>query len=273
MTVSCRRVILMAWRAPGKSRRLRWAAFRVRVSARPCPVSRAESPAYLPPGQRLDLGVQQRLVALDDSDVMGFLVLDQPVQVRPHRVESVEGHNGAVQVRRLQQLGEMAGLVVLDVDLEVVQEVAAVSGDAEQVDPGAVGTAGSAGGLAVHGHGPQPAAGQRFLLLDDVPGTVVAHGGRRRPARASAAARARPEQSPGQGPRVKTVQHHPDRLLIRRTVPAGERIPRRAQPGQVRLPRPPDPLPDRGEPVVPGGSKRADRDRDQAGQRVDPPLR
>jgi hypothetical protein len=39
------RVILMAWRAQGKSRRLTWAAFRVRVSARPCPVSRAVLPA------------------------------------------------------------------------------------------------------------------------------------------------------------------------------------------------------------------------------------
>ena len=48
----------------------------------------------------------------------------------------------------------MAGLVVLDVDLEVVQEAPAVLGDAEEVDPGAVGAAGSAGGLAVHGHGP-----------------------------------------------------------------------------------------------------------------------
>jgi len=37
----------------------------VRVSARPCPRSRAGAPAgYLPPGQGGDLGVQQRLVAL-----------------------------------------------------------------------------------------------------------------------------------------------------------------------------------------------------------------
>ena len=48
----------------------------------------------------------------------------------------------------------MAGLVVLDVDLEVVQEAPAVFGDAGKVDAGAVGAAGSAGGLAVHGHGP-----------------------------------------------------------------------------------------------------------------------
>jgi hypothetical protein len=39
------RQILMAWQACGKSRRLTWAAFRVRVSVRPCPVSRVELPA------------------------------------------------------------------------------------------------------------------------------------------------------------------------------------------------------------------------------------
>jgi hypothetical protein len=48
----------------------------------------------------------------------------------------------------------VAGLVVLDVDLEVIQQVAAVLGDAEEMDPGAVRAAGAAGGLAVHGHGP-----------------------------------------------------------------------------------------------------------------------
>ena len=46
VAVSCRqRVILMAWRAPGKSRPLTCATFRVRVSARPCPVSRVVLPA------------------------------------------------------------------------------------------------------------------------------------------------------------------------------------------------------------------------------------
>ena len=91
---------------------------------------------------------------LDDGDVMGFLVFYQPVQVRPDRVEGVGGHHGAVQVQGFQELGEVAGLVVLDVHLEVVQEPAAVLGDAEEMDPGAVGAAGSPGGLAVHGHGP-----------------------------------------------------------------------------------------------------------------------
>jgi hypothetical protein len=109
---------------------------------------------YLPPGQGLDPGVQQRLVALHDGDVMGFLVLHQPVQVRPHGMEGIEGHHGAVQGQGLQQCGEVAGLVVLDADFKVVQEAPAVFGDAQQVDPGPVGAACSAGSLAVHGHCP-----------------------------------------------------------------------------------------------------------------------
>ena len=145
----------MAWQAPGKSRKLTWAAFRVLVSVRPCPVSRVMLPAgTCAPGQGPDLGVQQRLVALHHGDVMGSLATCQPVQVRPHRMQGVEGHHGAVQVQGFQERGEVAGLVVLDVDLKVIQQAAAVLGDAEQMDPGAVGAAGAAGGLAVHGHCP-----------------------------------------------------------------------------------------------------------------------
>ena len=44
---------------------------------------------YLPPGQGLDLGVQQRLVFLHDGDGVGFLVAYQPVQVRPDGMEGV----------------------------------------------------------------------------------------------------------------------------------------------------------------------------------------
>jgi hypothetical protein len=92
----------------------------------------------LPPGQGPDLGVQQRLVALHDGDVMRCLVLDQPGQAGPHGMEGVEGHHGAVQVHRFQQFGEVAGLVVPDANLEMIQEVPAVLGDAEQLHPGAV---------------------------------------------------------------------------------------------------------------------------------------
>jgi len=133
---------------------------------------------------------------LDDRDVMRVLVLDQPVQVRPYRVKGIEGHHGAGQVHRSQQLGEVAGLVVLDADLKMIQQVPAVSGGAEQVNPGAVDTAGPAAGLAVHRYSPQPAAGQRFCLPGGAAGLVTAHTGCRRPA-APAAARAWPEQGPG----------------------------------------------------------------------------
>jgi hypothetical protein len=73
--------------------------------------------------------------------------------------------------------------------------------------------------------------------------------------------------------RIEAVQDHPDRFLIRCPVPAGDRVPRGVQPGQVGLASAFDPLPDGGEPVVPGGGERAEGDRDQAGQRVDPSLR
>ena len=149
------RVILMVWRACGKSRRLTWASFRGRVSMRPCPASRAVLPAgCLPPGHRFDPGVQQRLVLLHDGDVVGFLIFCQPVQVRPGPYAGVEGHHRSVQVHRFQQLGEVAGFVVLDVHLNMIQEMTAVLGDAEEMDPGAVGAAGPAAGLAVHGHCP-----------------------------------------------------------------------------------------------------------------------
>ena len=59
-------------------------------------------------------------------------------------MQGVEGHHGAVQVQGLQERGEVAGLVVLDVDLQVVQETPAMLGDAEKVHPGAVGAAGPA---------------------------------------------------------------------------------------------------------------------------------
>jgi len=91
---------------------------------------------------------------LDDGDVVGFLVACQPVQVRPHRMEGVEGHHGTAEVQGFQELGEVAGLVVLDVNFEMVQEVPAVLGGAEKMDPGAVGAPRAAGGLAIHGHRP-----------------------------------------------------------------------------------------------------------------------
>ena len=108
---------------------------------------------------------------------MRFLVVHQPGQVRPHGIEGIECHHGAAQVYRFQEFGEVAGLVVLDADLKMVQEVPSMFGDAEEMHPGAVGAAGSAGGLAIDRYSPQPAAGQRLRLLSRAPGTVAAHAG------------------------------------------------------------------------------------------------
>jgi len=69
-------------------------------------------------------------------------------------MQGIESHHGAGQVQRSQQLGEVAGLVVLDIDLDVIQQPPAVLGGTEQVDSGAISAAGPAAGLAVHGHRP-----------------------------------------------------------------------------------------------------------------------
>jgi hypothetical protein len=58
-------------------------------------------------------------------------------------MEGIEGHHGTIQVQGFQQRREMTGLVVPDIDLEVVQEVPAVFSDAEKADPGAAGAAGA----------------------------------------------------------------------------------------------------------------------------------
>jgi hypothetical protein len=69
------------------------------------------------------------------------------------------------------------------------------------------------------------------------------------------------------GPVVETIQDRPDRPLIQRPVSPAAGSPWSTQPGQVLLSGRPDPLPDRGEPVVVGGGERAQRDRDKAAQR------
>jgi hypothetical protein len=108
----------------------------------------------LPPGQRLDPGLQERLIGLHHSDVMALSLPGQPVQVRPHRMQRVEGHHGTLQVQGGQERGEMAGLVVLDIDLEMIKKASAVLSYAKEMHPGPVAAAGTAGSLAVHGHSP-----------------------------------------------------------------------------------------------------------------------
>ena len=229
------------------------------------------------PGQGFDAGVKLGLVGLDHGDVVGFLRGHQPVQVGPHGVQRVEGDDRAGQVQRREQVGEVAGLVVLDVDFDLVEEPAGVLGHAEQVDPGAVRAASAAAGLAVQGHSRQPGPRRHRGHGLGPPGPPHPHGGRRQAvtggARRRCPGRSRPEQRPAQRLRVQAVQHDPDRLLIRCPVPAGDRIPRRPQPGQIGLGGALDPLSHRGEPVMPGGGQCAQRHRDQTRQRVDPSLR
>jgi len=138
----------------------------------------------------------------------------------------------------------------------------------EEVHLGAVGAARPRGRSCRPRPEPLTAHGPAFLPAEH----CVARGScarwPRRSAGTPATARAWPEQGPGQSSRSEAGQHDPDRLLIRRPVPAGDRVPRSAHAGQVFLASPPDPLANRGEPVVPRGGERADRDRDQAGQRV-----
>jgi hypothetical protein len=229
------------------------------------------------PGQRLDLGVQQRLVLLHDRDVVRLLGLDQPLQVGAHRVECVERDHQTSQVQAvlqsLQQFGEVAGLVVFHVDLDLVEQAPAVRDDTEQVDPGAVSAAGAPGGLPVHRHGADPVTGQRFRPRGTPPGPVLTHGAGRGPVDlVTSPPSPRREQRPPQSPRVEMIQHDPDRLLIRDPIRPGQRIPRRPQPSQVALTDSLDPLTDPGQPVVTGRGQRAHRDRDQTRQRVDQPL-
>ena len=170
----------------------------------------------------------------------------------------------------VQQFGEVAGLVVLDVDLEMVQEAPAVFGDAEKMDPGAVGAAGPRESCRPR---PRPVTGPGPALVPA--GRCAGRGNRTRwlGAARRGAGGGRGRAGPGSGLAGPDGPGPPDRLLIRCPVPARDRVPPSAPPGQVCLAGPLDPLPDRGEPVVPGSGERADRDRDQAGQRADPPLR
>jgi hypothetical protein len=77
-----------------------------------------------------DDGQGNGLVPFHDGDVMGFLVLDQPVQVSPTRYA---GRRRSLRHRPgpgFQEFGELAGLVVLDAELKIIQQAPAVSGDA-----------------------------------------------------------------------------------------------------------------------------------------------
>jgi hypothetical protein len=71
----------------------------------------------VPPGQGRELAVGGRLVGLDHGDVVGLFGFDEPGDVRPDRVQSVEGHDRAGQVQWCQQRLEVCRLVRLRADL------------------------------------------------------------------------------------------------------------------------------------------------------------
>ncbi len=228
----------------------------------------------LGPGQGLEPGIQQRLVALHHGQIVGALGGHEPVQVGAHGVQRVEGHHLPGQLQWGQQLLEVGRFVVLDADLDLVKELPVVAAHPEQVHPGPV-RAPRPRGWSCRPRRGRPAE----TVPPPCPGPPPAGPGSRArrnwPSLAGGGAdlgagRAAPGPAPA---RVQAVQHDPDRLLIRRPVPACEGVERRPQPGQIRLAGPLDPLPDRGQPVMPGRGERAHRHRDQTRQRIHPALR
>jgi hypothetical protein len=74
-----------------------------RDSRRPCPVPETVcSYGHLLPWQGLDLGRSSRLISLDHSDVVGFLLLYQPARLVLDAVQGVEGDHGAGQIEWFQ---------------------------------------------------------------------------------------------------------------------------------------------------------------------------
>jgi hypothetical protein len=108
--------------------------------------------------------------------------------------------------------------------------------DAEVMQAASISAAGRPGTLTVHADPTNPRHHQRLPLRNGTTGTVLTHPpglpgspfpGQRAPAW--------PEHGPDQGLRVKAVQDHPDRLLVRHPIPAGQRIERHPQPRQILL--------------------------------------
>lgn len=82
---------------------------------------------------------------------MGFLVLDEEAGVGGLGMEGVEGDHGVGQVEAGEQRSEDGDLVGLGVDFALGGDQAGSGHRGEQVKLGAVGAAGAADGLAVHG--------------------------------------------------------------------------------------------------------------------------
>lgn len=97
---------------------------------------------HLVPGQARELLAGGRLIPLDHGDVVGVLGLDEPGDVRLHRVQGVEGDQSSVQVQRCEQAPEVRGLVRLRPHLRLGEGQGLVVGDRGEQMPAASGQAG-----------------------------------------------------------------------------------------------------------------------------------
>ena len=117
---------------------------------------------YLAPRQGGELVVQGGLVGLDDQDVGGVLVGDQPVGVLTLGVHGVGGQHPAGQVQALQERLEPGDLVGLGVHVALAEDRAGgVVHRGEQVDLLLAVVAAAAQGLAVDRDRPMRRAAQR----------------------------------------------------------------------------------------------------------------
>jgi hypothetical protein len=116
----------------------------------------------LVPRQELELALQRGLVGLDDQQVGGVLVGDQPLGVLPLGVQRVGGDHGAGQVQAVQQRPEPGDLVGGVVHVGLGQDgMAGVVHRGEQVHRWAGVVAAAAQGLAVDRDRPPRRAGRR----------------------------------------------------------------------------------------------------------------
>jgi len=111
-----RRVAWMAWAAWGKPRPATVAALEgAELDAAVALVAGAVQHGDVAPGQRGQLCLQARLVALDDEQVLGLLVGDEELGVLPLGMHRVSGDDHAGKVQTGQQRagpGELVGRAV-----------------------------------------------------------------------------------------------------------------------------------------------------------------
>ena len=231
--VSCRRrETSMAWPAPGEVQAADVGALQGPGSRRPWPASRVRPPAgACRQGRALTWACSSGWLRLDHRDARAFFSPAEPTQVRLDRREGVDGHHGAGQVEGLQELGESADLA-LDVDLKVVQQAPAVLGGAEEVDRAPLAR------RAPRAVSPSMATARSRSRASVCAGRAArrARSRARWPLGAPGAPASRAEQSPGQGRGPSRSRATRIVFSSRCPVPAGQRVPWRAQPGQAAWP-------------------------------------